>query len=109
MLRGRVGRGAFGYGGAAAFRGCCANWHSPGRPPAPQPPPPRPQINRLASLFASEGITVDGEHAIGLNDNIRVYRYTSRQKFGKHIDDSVSSFTGHVVMGFGCLLILPSV
>ncbi|GBF92159.1 2-oxoglutarate and Fe(II)-dependent oxygenase [Raphidocelis subcapitata] len=41
----------------------------------------------LAPLF--DGISVDGERAVGLNDNIRLYRYRAGQKFGKHIDDSV--------------------
>ncbi|WIA33534.1 hypothetical protein OEZ86_006658 [Tetradesmus obliquus] len=35
------------------------------------------------------GVTVDGMAPIGLNPNIRFYRYCRGQKFGKHIDDSV--------------------
>ncbi|BDA40651.1 hypothetical protein COCOBI_01-3040 [Coccomyxa sp. Obi] len=35
-------------------------------------------------------IVLDGRHACGLNPNIRIYRYTSGQKFGQHYDDSVS-------------------
>jgi 2OG-Fe(II) oxygenase superfamily len=31
----------------------------------------------------------EGCQATGLNDNIRLYRYTAGQKFGRHVDDSV--------------------
>ena len=45
----------------------------------------------LKPLF--EGISVAGagaeERAVGLNANIRLYRYASAQRFGRHIDDSV--------------------
>ncbi|KAI8466115.1 MAG: oxidoreductase [Monoraphidium minutum] len=48
----------------------------------------------LSTLF--DGITVDGQRAVGLNSNIRIYRYTPKQKFGRHIDDSVDVAPGRV-------------
>lgn len=44
------------------------------------------------------GTTVDDMVPVGLNPNLRFYRYTQGQKFGKHVDDSVEvapgQFTG---------------
>ncbi|KAF6261049.1 oxidoreductase [Scenedesmus sp. NREL 46B-D3] len=40
------------------------------------------------------GVTVDGLVPIGLNANIRFYRYSRGQKFGRHIDDSVEVAPG---------------
>ncbi|XP_023754785.1 uncharacterized protein LOC111903241 [Lactuca sativa] len=34
-------------------------------------------------------ITIRGKAAVGLNPNIRLYRYKSGQRFGRHIDESV--------------------
>lgn len=41
-----------------------------------------------------QGVTVDDRVPIGLNPNLRFYRYTRGQKFGKHIDDSVEVAPG---------------
>ncbi|KAF6160419.1 hypothetical protein GIB67_019188 [Kingdonia uniflora] len=41
----------------------------------------------LKTLFAD--IKVRGKVAIGLNPNIRLYRYKTGQRFGRHIDESV--------------------
>nr|XP_043631857.1 uncharacterized protein LOC122603259 [Erigeron canadensis] len=41
----------------------------------------------LSNLFAQ--LTIRGKVAIGLNPNIRLYRYKVGQRFGRHIDESV--------------------
>jgi hypothetical protein len=38
---------------------------------------------------AMEGVVVGGLTAVGLNSNIRCYRYGEGQRFGRHIDESV--------------------
>ncbi|KAF8058110.1 hypothetical protein HT031_005770 [Scenedesmus sp. PABB004] len=54
----------------------------------------------LAQAFA--GLELDGAAAVGLNPNIRFYRYTRGQRFGRHIDDSVElgqgRFTGYTLL-----------
>lgn len=44
------------------------------------------EASGLRALF--EGIQVDGCCAVGLNPNIRLYRYKAGQRFGKHVDGS---------------------
>eukprot|EP00878_Enallax_costatus_P004211 GHUV01004441.1.p1 GENE.GHUV01004441.1~~GHUV01004441.1.p1 ORF type:complete len:263 (+),score=95.62 GHUV01004441.1:156-944(+) len=48
------------------------------------------------------GVTVDDMVPVGLNPNLRFYRYSKGQKFGKHIDDSVEvapgQFTGYTLL-----------
>lgn len=39
-------------------------------------------------------IDVDSRQAIGLNSNIRIYKYGKGQRFGKHIDESVKGTRG---------------
>lgn len=34
-------------------------------------------------------VHLEGQQPIGLNPNIRVYRYSKGQRFGRHVDDSV--------------------
>ncbi|KAJ0705475.1 putative prolyl 4-hydroxylase, alpha subunit [Helianthus annuus] len=41
----------------------------------------------LSKLFSD--ITIRGKVAVGLNPNIRLYRYKVGQRFGRHIDESV--------------------
>lgn len=41
----------------------------------------------LDRIFAGIG-EVEGSTAVGLNPNIRLYRYTPGQRFGRHIDES---------------------
>ncbi|KAL4575889.1 hypothetical protein LXL04_011976 [Taraxacum kok-saghyz] len=41
----------------------------------------------LSNLFSD--ITIRGKVAVGLNPNIRLYRYKTGQRFGRHIDESV--------------------
>ncbi|KAK7270525.1 hypothetical protein RIF29_23737 [Crotalaria pallida] len=41
----------------------------------------------LDKLFSD--ITIRGKSAVGLNPNIRLYRYKVGQRFGRHIDESV--------------------
>ncbi|CAA3030244.1 uncharacterized protein LOC111397066 [Olea europaea subsp. europaea] len=41
----------------------------------------------LKNLFSD--IKIRGKVAVGLNPNIRCYRYTAGQRFGRHIDESV--------------------
>ncbi|XP_019442164.1 PREDICTED: uncharacterized protein LOC109346818 [Lupinus angustifolius] len=41
----------------------------------------------LSKLFSD--IKIRGKVAVGLNPNIRLYRYTVGQRFGRHIDESV--------------------
>jgi len=46
---------------------------------------------RVAGLKESlSQLLIDGEAPLGLNSNIRVYRYLSGQRFGRHIDESVN-------------------
>ncbi|XP_039146908.1 uncharacterized protein LOC120284178 [Dioscorea cayenensis subsp. rotundata] len=47
----------------------------------------------LKSMF--DDIELRGKIAVGLNPNIRFYRYTVGQRFGRHIDESVN-------LGEGC-------
>eukprot|EP00210_Caulerpa_lentillifera_P005790 g5536.t1 len=42
----------------------------------------------LSKIFSE--IQLEGMQAIGLNPNIRFYKYSKGQKFGRHVDDSVS-------------------
>ncbi|CAG9461163.1 unnamed protein product [Pedinophyceae sp. YPF-701] len=42
----------------------------------------------LQELFQELDLTVDGMTACGLNPNIRLYRYSKGQRFGKHVDGS---------------------
>lgn len=52
------------------------------------------QMSGLAEVF--EQMDISGQTAVGLNPNIRLYRYGPGQSFGKHIDDSVEiSFGVH--------------
>eukprot|EP00891_Asterochloris_glomerata_P004369 jgi/Astpho2/4369/Aster-08066 len=41
----------------------------------------------LQEVFAD--VDLEGWQAVGLNPNIRVYKYCKGQRFGKHVDDSV--------------------
>ncbi|XP_004496624.1 uncharacterized protein [Cicer arietinum] len=41
----------------------------------------------LSKLFSD--IRIRGKSAVGLNPNIRLYRYKAGQRFGRHIDESV--------------------
>ncbi|KAL4539192.1 hypothetical protein Ndes2526B_g02548 [Nannochloris sp. 'desiccata'] len=34
-------------------------------------------------------VNISGERAVGLNSNLRIYRYSKGQRFGRHVDDSV--------------------
>ncbi|KAF3781556.1 hypothetical protein EJ110_NYTH36673 [Nymphaea thermarum] len=47
----------------------------------------------LDKLF--NGIEVQGRVAVGLNPNIRFYRYKVGQRFGPHIDESIDLEGGH--------------
>ncbi|CAN6480351.1 unnamed protein product [Victoria cruziana] len=47
----------------------------------------------LDKLF--NGIEVQGRVAVGLNPNIRFYRYKLGQRFGPHIDESIELEGGH--------------
>ncbi|CAM9167612.1 unnamed protein product [Choristocarpus tenellus] len=53
-----------------------------------------------AALWARVGpfvpAVMDGRTATGCNANIRLYRYTVGQRFGKHIDESVEDENGHI-------------
>ncbi|KAH7653641.1 Prolyl 4-hydroxylase alpha subunit domain-containing protein [Dioscorea alata] len=47
----------------------------------------------LKSMF--DDIELRGKIAVGLNPNIRFYRYKVGQRFGRHIDESVNLGEGH--------------
>jgi hypothetical protein len=90
-----VGAGRVRVGGGGCVGGVAAVCLCPGSGPGlrlsfnfPTNQPSQPPPCSLAPLF--DGMAVDGGRAVGLNSNIRIYRYTKSQKFGKHIDDSVS-------------------
>lgn len=47
-----------------------------------------------------------GRHPVGLNPNIRLYRYSPKQKFGRHVDESVCAGGG--VTGYTLLVYLTA-
>ena len=47
----------------------------------------------------------NGKDALGLNANIRLYRYSAGQRFGKHVDESVK-FEGGKETGYTLLIYL---
>lgn len=51
------------------------------------------QMSSLADTFKNVDVK-QGHHAVGLNPNIRLYKYGPRQSFGKHVDDSVELANG---------------
>lgn len=51
------------------------------------------QASGLQRIFSNMQLP-DGAHPIGLNPNIRIYRYSTGQRFGKHIDESCETGPG---------------
>lgn len=53
----------------------------------------------------AEGLSFEGCTAVGLNPNLRVYRYSEGQRFGKHVDGSHPLPDG-IVTGYTLLIYL---
>ncbi|RIA82421.1 hypothetical protein C1645_797916 [Glomus cerebriforme] len=50
----------------------------------------------LNSLVSNWSSTLTKKPAVGLNPNIRIYKYSTGQKFGQHYDDSVQDSLGRI-------------
>jgi hypothetical protein len=50
----------------------------------------------LNSLVSNWSSTLTKKSAVGLNPNIRIYKYSTGQKFGQHYDDSVHDSLGRI-------------
>ncbi|CAG8555351.1 3944_t:CDS:1 [Rhizophagus irregularis] len=50
----------------------------------------------LSPLVSNWSSTLTKKPAVGLNPNIRIYKYSKGQKFGQHYDDSVQDSLGRI-------------
>lgn len=60
-------------------------------------------FRRLLPLLPND---LDGDAPVGCNSDIRLYRYTSGQSFGKHVDGSIEDYEGRGVTKFTVLIYL---
>ena len=63
-------------------------------------------FRRLLPLLPDD---LDGRAPVGCNSDIRLYRYTPGQSFGKHVDGSIEDYEGRGVTKFTVLIYLTGV